>query len=401
MDSSKLNISLKSMELENEGNKYICKIHLINEILNIFIYLNNNILKYEGNIALNKIQNQIGAFNDYNINEIFEEINILDNNNFKIIKEKDNEYKLKIKFIILRRKKYLYINLYNNNIDKNYLIKYILELKEIIKNKNEKIKLLENKLNKQNYQEINNKYDLCSKCEEENSHTGSHPHDFIKIRNNKNQNHQNNNNNSIKINNDEENNNTFNINANNIFNHEENDNILEEIQNDEVNHYSYECLNVNKLSTYLYEGTPECRIQIILRNNGKSAWPMNNAKLTFDEFCDFKAKEVILKPQRPQELELYEIVYKDLYGYPPNEYNSILKFSVNDQFFGDDLQIKFEIKSKKVPNNDNEVNIYKEKIEEFRELYYLSNDKYSDDKLLNALKINNFDYALAFGNLFD
>jgi len=149
MDSSKINISLKSIEIEYEGNKYICKIQLINEILNISLYLNNNILKYEGNITINKIQNQIGAFDEYNINEIFEEINILNNNNFKIIKEKNNEYKLRIKFIILRRKKYLYINLYNNNnIDKNDLIKYILELKEIIKNKNEKIKSWQNKLNK-------------------------------------------------------------------------------------------------------------------------------------------------------------------------------------------------------------------------------------------------------------
>ena len=159
MDSTKINISLKSIEIENERNKYICKLQLINEILNISVYLNNNILKYEGNITLNKIQNQIGAFNDYNINEIFEEINILNNNNFKIIREKNNKYKLKIKFIILRRKKYLYINLYNNNnIDKNDLIKYILELKEIIKNKDEKIKLLQNELNKQNNKEINNKY---------------------------------------------------------------------------------------------------------------------------------------------------------------------------------------------------------------------------------------------------
>ena len=63
----------------------------------------------------------------------------LDNNNFKIIKEKNNKYIFRIKFIILKRKKYLYINLYNNNnMDKNDLIKYILELKEIIKNKNEK-----------------------------------------------------------------------------------------------------------------------------------------------------------------------------------------------------------------------------------------------------------------------
>ena len=111
MEKSKLNknILIKSIEIESEGNKYICKIQIINKILNISLY-NNNILKYEGNITLNKIQNQIGAFNDYNINEIFEEINILNNNNFILIKENNNKYKLKIEFIILRRKKYLYIN---------------------------------------------------------------------------------------------------------------------------------------------------------------------------------------------------------------------------------------------------------------------------------------------------
>ena len=133
MEQSKLaqNIFIKSVEIENEGNKFICKIQIINQILNISIY--NNILKYEGNITLNKIQNQFGAFNDYNINEIFEEINILNNNNFMLIKENDNKYKLTIEFIILRRKKYLYINLYNNNDNnKEDYIKYISELKEII-----------------------------------------------------------------------------------------------------------------------------------------------------------------------------------------------------------------------------------------------------------------------------
>jgi len=142
-------ILIKSLEIENEGNKYKCKIQIINEILNITILINNNI--YEGNTRINKIKNEIEIFNDYNINEIFEEINILNNNNFKLVKENNNKYKLKIKFIILRRKKYLNINLFNsNNIDKNNLIKYISELKEIIKIKDKKIKLLENKLNKQN-----------------------------------------------------------------------------------------------------------------------------------------------------------------------------------------------------------------------------------------------------------
>ena len=155
MEESKLtqNILIKSIEIENEGNKYICKIQIIKQILNISLYINNNILKYEGNITLNKIQNQIGAFNDYNINEIFEEINILNNNNFILIKENNNKYKLKIEFIILRRKKYLYTKLYNDNNKEDY-IKYISELKEIIKMKDEEIKLLKDKLNKNKNEEI-------------------------------------------------------------------------------------------------------------------------------------------------------------------------------------------------------------------------------------------------------
>ena len=242
-------------------------------------------------------------------------------------------------------------------------------------------------------------YDLCSKCEEENSRTGNHPHDFIKIRNNKNKNHHNNNNNFIEINKEEESSNILNINNNNNFNYEENENILEEIQDNDANQYSYEYLNATKLDTYLYEGTQECKIQIVLRNNGKSTWPMNNSKLIFDEFSDFKAEEVILKPQKPGEPQLYEIVYKGLSIYPANEYNSILKFCVNGLFFGDEIKIKFVIKPKIV--SDNEVNKYKEKINEFRDLYGLGKDDYSDAKILNALKINNFDFASAFGNLFE
>jgi len=113
---------IKSIELEYDGRKYICKILIINEeFININIYLDNK-LKYNANIFLEKIQMQIKAFLDYNINEIFEEICKLNNNNFIIMKE-NNKYKLKIKFIILRKKKYLYINLNNNNGNYENIIK--------------------------------------------------------------------------------------------------------------------------------------------------------------------------------------------------------------------------------------------------------------------------------------
>ena len=73
---------------------------------------------------------QIKTFLDYNINEIFKEINELDNINFSIIKE-NNKCNLKRKFIILRKNKYLYINLSDYNIIEYY--------KNIIKEKDNKI----------------------------------------------------------------------------------------------------------------------------------------------------------------------------------------------------------------------------------------------------------------------
>ena len=126
--------SVKSVHIEFEGRKYICKIEIKDEeLININIYLDNK-LKYKGNICLQKIKIKIKAFLYYNISEIFEEINKLNNNNFIIIKE-NNKYKLKIKFIILRRENYLYINL-NENIIKE---KDNIILEQKLNNKNDNL----------------------------------------------------------------------------------------------------------------------------------------------------------------------------------------------------------------------------------------------------------------------
>ncbi len=133
------NLFFKNIEIELNGKKFICKIQTIKEFLSINLNLDNS-LKYEGSIHISQIQNQILTFGDYNINEIFEEINLLDNDCFSLIKEEDR-YILKIKFIIFRKEKYLKIDLKENkdiNISKDELI---YELKE-------KIKILEEKLKK-------------------------------------------------------------------------------------------------------------------------------------------------------------------------------------------------------------------------------------------------------------
>ena len=141
------NFFIKNVEIDFEWMKYYCKIQIIKDF--IVVSLESKV-KYEGYIHISKIQNQIIAFGDCNINKIFEEINLLNDDCFSLIKEKD-KYKLKIKFIIFRIEKDLIIDLEENkkiNLSKDDLIAHISELKEIIIKKDEKIKELEDKLKK-------------------------------------------------------------------------------------------------------------------------------------------------------------------------------------------------------------------------------------------------------------
>ena len=152
------NTGLKTVQIIEGQNTYKCQIQTIQDFLQVSLFIGDN-LKQEGNIHITKIQNQILTYG-YNINEIFEEINALNQESFSIIKEA-NKDKIKIEFIILRKKKYLYIDLIkeeNININNNDLIKTITELKEIIKSKDEKIKSLEEKLSQYNISTNDNNY---------------------------------------------------------------------------------------------------------------------------------------------------------------------------------------------------------------------------------------------------
>ena len=80
------NINIKTLELNEGGNNYKCQIQITKDFLQVSLFI-GDILKQEGTIHLSKIQNHILAFGDYNINEIFEEINLLNKESFNIIKE--------------------------------------------------------------------------------------------------------------------------------------------------------------------------------------------------------------------------------------------------------------------------------------------------------------------------
>ena len=99
---------------------------------NMFIQVKNKNSTVQGIISLFKIRTQINEFFDFNINEIFEEINDLKDNNFQII---NNIFS--IKFKILKRERKIFINLVDiNNNAQNRLRS---DLDEFIKKRKKKL----------------------------------------------------------------------------------------------------------------------------------------------------------------------------------------------------------------------------------------------------------------------
>ena len=133
------NLGIKEVELRDGENKLKCEIQIIGKFFQASIYDSDNTLLHQGDIHVNRIRAQIYAFTDVRIGEIFDEINKLENDKFNLLKE---QKKLQIEFTILDRKKYITICL-NDDISNNDYIRTIKELKEQIKDKNNRIKIYE------------------------------------------------------------------------------------------------------------------------------------------------------------------------------------------------------------------------------------------------------------------
>ena len=219
-----------------------------------------------------------------------------------------------------------------------------------------------------------NNYYLCSKCIQKNSETKGHPHKFNKFRKEEDMKKP-------------------------LFNESLPDkNLIQLNQNliQEKKQFSYECINILSLSTNIYEGTNDAKIEIILKNNGSITWPISS-KIIIDNKSDLRANEIILKQQKPGEQQSYNANFGDLKNIKEGEYKSYLTIENNGNVFsGEKLILKIIIKKKK---NEIEQNI--DKIRDFRDNYALSTDDYSDGKLLEILKKNNFNFDKAFESLFN
>ena len=156
-------------------------------------------------------------------------------------------------------------------------------------------------------------------------------------------------------------------------------------------YYSYLCVNKNDLNIDIFKGEKIPKIEIILKNNGILTWPKGGTILKNEYYSDFKLDNIQLDPQKPDEEKKYELYIKEL----ENNNNYVgekkiyLNFCINNDNYGDLIKIKLIFKNEEDPIN------------KFRDLYSLSKEDYSNEKLLNALKSHNFDYEKSFDSLFE
>lgn len=141
---------MKKNKYKIQIQKFYIKIESANDQL-INIEINEDGLnKFKGSINLKDIYSQISVFDEYKMEEYFNLINYLKEDNFIISKE-SNQYKLEILCQVLKKIKKLSINLSPANESICVLLKHLLQIQ---KKQEDRIKQLKSLLN-----ELQNEYE--------------------------------------------------------------------------------------------------------------------------------------------------------------------------------------------------------------------------------------------------
>ena len=162
------------------------------------------------------------------------------------------------------------------------------------------------------------------------------------------------------------------------------------------NDYSLEIINKNDLNRSITEGEENIKIELIIKNNGTKEWPENAARLVFNDDKNITDKPIVLRPQKPEEQQKYEINIEDLNIYPPGKYEAGINLEINGKQYGNEIDIDITINEKQ-KNDDDKADI----IKKFRNTYGLDVQDYPDKILLDKLKKYNFNLPKAFTALFD
>ena len=167
--------------------------------------------------------------------------------------------------------------------------------------------------------------------------------------------------------------------------------------NEPQTYYSYSCINSKDLISCIDEKTESTKIEIEIENNGTKDWPENNAKLIFDQKSQIKGENAILKSQKCNEKNKYEIEFHNLSKYKEGVYESYAYINING-WCGTEIILKIIIKKKKIIS---EIEEHLDIINDLRNEYNLNPDDFSNDQLFLVLKDNNFDKEQAIADLYN
>ena len=359
------------LNLNNENNQFQFGQPLTKGNENKFLLNKDNNTKYPNNNLINqqKEQNQMNNImnNNNNIN------NQIYNQNMNMFNDQ---------------------NRINNNFNNNMLhINNINDINNVNYNNN----IYNNKNNLNSI--INNPPE--NKVEKIFTNAGSEVNNNNINNNNDNNNIINNNNNNNIINNNSNNNDPQNNKDEKIDIIANNESVIKPKENEIIKddeQYLYDCTNSMYLSVYIYQGTEDANFEIYLRNIGDKPWA-KDSKLKIDKASDCTTDEIILAPQNPNEERSYKVTVKDLQNYPAGDYRIIFLFWSGGKTNGEKIEAIIKIKEKDDKKNEIEENI--SKIEEFRDMFNLTEDEYPNDKILEILKENDFNYENAFTSLFN
>ena len=127
-----------------------------------------------------------------------------------------------------------------------------------------------------------------------------------------------------------------------------NNNKVNEIEKEEKKEgYSFKCLNSDELYAKIIEGDNEAKIIITLKNNGSLPWKEGETILSFNRESKRSGDEINLNPQKPGEVNSYDIIFKSLQSSKPGEYPVILEFWIGDDNIGEKINAKIIIEEKK------------------------------------------------------
>ena len=108
---------------------------------------------------------------------------------------------------------------------------------------------------------------------------------------------------------------------------------------------------------------------------------------------DIKIDNITLIQQKPNDIEKYTIVFKQLNNFREKKYYTRLVFCSEGKNYGDTIILTINVL------NGDEYN--KKKLDEFRKTFYLTEKDYPDEELLTSLKDNNFDFESTMTSLFN